>query len=279
MDEADKEKVAEAWRTASKNIEEATQKYAGIQKDFSYLQDAKAEVDAQATFYQNLTGTGFHGFPSGMKEAAYKFRDLAIDVNRSLSGYPSYAGSTGTGIVTSASTGLINHFGQKQLGSPADKSTLSKFVEVYKEKEDIKAKIGEIMRILGVLLQPENNKFEEIVRERNLLATGTHTVDALAFKMRTLLEKVKGEIKDKLPNKQNVGKHDILPAYAEQVLEPTKATSVYYGYLKNAETYKQMEIGLGDVGKLRKAATENKFYLIFDEFVSVLFSILVPLKI
>jgi hypothetical protein len=49
-------------------------------------------------------------------------------------------------------------------------------------------------------------------------------IDGLAFAMRTLLEKIKGALKLRLPNQTGIKDNKILPAIAEQLLDPTKST-------------------------------------------------------
>jgi hypothetical protein len=145
------------------------------------------------------------------------------------------------------------------------------------DKQNRESKRAGIREVLARLLPPENNRFDEIIHEYEKVIGDIQKLESLALLMRTLLEKVKGELKLRLPNQIGIGDNKILPAVAEQLLDPSKTSPAYVTYTILIGQYPPFMLKLTNIGKWNIKTLTDIDHLML-EFENMLYSLLLPIK-
>lgn len=186
---------------------------------------------------------------------------------------------TATSATVSGATSVYNLLDSKK-EKPAKKDLekaagiLRKSFADDKSKSDRKS---EIRGLLEKLLRPEENRYDLIMDEVSKAKLNIQTLESLALSMRTLMEKIKGKLKSKLPNQVGIKSNKILPAVAEQLVDPAKSSATYNTYNLFIEQFNLLTQKLTNIGKwiIKDKDGLEKLEMEFD---SVIYSLLFPLR-
>jgi hypothetical protein len=253
---------------------------AGIKKlvdDAPNLTEANRAIDNQIEAIRQVPVEEFKGFPQtsidfvkiGRNQAKYYFDQV----------YQAQQISTGT--ATSAATSgaaEVYKWADDQANIKDNPNFKTAFAILHAEATDkgvMEKRRNEISALLLRLLPADENRFIEILAEAEKCKADLSKVEPLALSMRTLLEKIKSGLKKRLSSQAKENK--ILPAVADELVDPTKSTPAYSNFLAQIEVFKNLSSKLTNIGKWSVKSAASVDSLTY-EWEVLMYSILLPLK-
>jgi hypothetical protein len=244
-----------------------------------YLNESNRLIEKNIEAYRHLPGHHFINFPenasqlidSNLKNAQYYYGQVR-QMDFASTG-------TSTSAAYSSTVNVVNWLGSTGMNSYGTEVAPA-FNVLKASLDDIQAtesRRSEIRAMLGKLLRPEHNKFDDILFEYEKVKGDIQNIGSLSILMRTLLEKIKGELKLRLPNQIGVTDSKILPAVAEQLLDPTKSTPTFHTYSVLIGMFQPLMTKLTDTGKWNIRTTVD-VDVVLSEFESMIYSLLVPVR-
>ncbi|MCK9375027.1 MAG: hypothetical protein M0P73_02640 [Syntrophobacterales bacterium] len=243
-----------------------------------YLNEANDIIDKEIEAINQVPSSYFDDFPpeaSGLIEAnkaiAFEYYGKVHPMYTSVSSMTTSTSAAFSGAM-SVSNWLDNN---KYLSIEIDNA--AKILGNTLSDKVIKDKIeDEIKQLLGKLLRPEHNIYNNILEEIRIAKLDIQRIEGVVFLMRTLLEKIKGELKLKLRNQIGITRNKILPAIAEEFIDDNKSSSTYHTYMLLIAQYKTFASKLSDIGKLNIKDSDGIDKLEI-EFGYIIRSLLLPL--
>ncbi len=280
MNQADesKEKVIKNLETTRDYQQRAIDKIKKAVDDLPFLNESNRLIEKNLEALEKVPAQCFETFPedvSKLIESNMKNAEFYYDRVNQI--------PTSTMVVTTSANSSCAVMIYGWLDRPDNWSVtdVAPAIDVLKtsldEKHTREGKRADIRAVLTKLLTPENNKFDEIILEYEKVKGNVQKLENLALLMRTLLEKIKGGLKLRLPNQIGIGDNKILPAVAEQLLDPSKTSPAYMTYTILIGQYPPLMQKLTDIGKWNTKTQTDIDHLML-EFENMVYSLLLPIK-
>ncbi len=277
--EEKKNKIITGLRETRDYNQKAIDEMKKVINNMPYLKEAVGVIDNEIEAIDKVPSKYFIDFPSEASKLieanqanACQFYGKVHQMYTDVSSM-----TTSTSATFSSASFVSNWMDNYKDRSTEIENAANKLREALSNRTIREKTKNEIRALLSKLLNNNDNTYENILEEIGRAKVDIQRLEGVAFSMRTLLEKVKGELKLKLKTQVGITKNKILPAIAEEFIDSSKSSPSYHTYMHFINQYNIFMDKLTNIGKMNIKNTEgiDKLEIEFDNTIRAL---LLPLK-